>query len=215
MKTEPLKLGIKAYNDHFWVSGFGESGKTVFVKNALIPIFLQSKLLVAIYDYNHNYDDVGIQVTGDIKLFAQRLIQRQSTVYQAPINNEDSFSLFCKVCLKTKPIMVIMEELQEFCKKNYMPDHLSAIIRTGRNAHLSYVAITQRPQEVPTSVLNNAKHRFYFKQDYDSPRDKAWLYNAIGDMGTELMNAKDYSYVYKLRMQKAVLRPPIKLPKAQ
>lgn len=205
-----LNLKIHAYNDHIWVSGFGDSGKTFFVKKALLPIFLSNKVLVAVYDYNHNYDDVGLPTENNLEKMSRQLARRQSIVFQPAINNAETFAGFCRAVLKTAPITVVLEELQEFCNKQSMPDHLSAIIRTGRNSHLSYVAVTQRPQEVPTSVLNNAKHRFYFKQDYDSPRDKAWLYNAIGDMAGKLMDAENYAYVYKLRTERAVLRPPLR-----
>lgn len=208
-----LKLKIKAYNDHFWDSGFGDSGKSMLVKYGLIPLFLKGKLVVAIYDYNHNYDRLGIQVTNDIRIVAKFLMQRQSIVYQAPINTLEGFELFCKLCARIKNVVVVMEEFQEFVKSNSMADGISAVIRTGRNSHLSYVVVTQRPQEVPKAALNNAKHRFYFKQDLDSTSDRKWLTEAIGaEMYEKLMAAPDYWYCYKLRGHHAILCPPIEIP---
>lgn len=210
-----LKLKIKAYNDHFWVSGFGDSGKSALIKYGLIPLLMQ-KLVLAIYDYNHNYGNLGVPVTNNIKIVAKFLMQRKSIVYQAPINTLEGFELFCKLCARIKNVVVVMEEFQEFVKPNHMADGISAVIRTGRNSHLSYVVVTQRPQEVPKAALNNAKHRFYFKQDVDSEADRKWLEHAIGSqMAEKLMAAADYSYVYKLRSEHAILCPPIEIPKSE
>jgi hypothetical protein len=215
MKANPayekgaLAFDFLAYNDHIWVSGFGESGKTVLVKTLILPIFQANNILTVVWDYNDNYDDVHLPITQDIKAVIQSLTQRKSIVYQAPVKSVQNFEKFCRVVTRFRGVEIVIEELQEYCHKQSMPDYLSAIVHTGRNAKRGYVAITQRPQEVPTVVLSNAKHRFYFKQDYDSTTEKKWLFNAIGNKALELESAVPYSYVYKLRNAHAVLRRPI------
>lgn len=214
--AKPLKLKIKAYNDHFWVSGFGDSGKSALVKYGLVPLFVGGRLVVAVYDYNNNYDGLGIAVTNDIKIVAKYLMARQSVIYQPKIPSVEDAELFCRLCARLKYVVVVLEEFQEYVKANYMADGISAVIRTGRNAHLSYVVVTQRPQEVPKAALNNAKHRFYFKQDVDSDVDRRWLEGAIGkEMFSKLMQAPQYYYVYKLRSEHAILCPPIEIPESE
>lgn len=97
------------------------------------------------------------------------LQQRKSIVYQSLTNSDEDFKRFCLAVAKFQHIIIIIfEEMQEFCRnKLSMPPYVSAIVKTGRNWKRSYVVITQRPQEVPTRMMTNAKHRFYFKQDPD------------------------------------------------
>lgn len=212
-------LTFHAYNDHGWVSGAGDSGKTFLVQYYLIPLLKHGGALLAIYDYNHNYDYnskgemvTGLTVTHDYRQLARNLIARKSTIFQAPHNQAQApfFEAFCKVCIQFKGIVLVMEEIQEFVHKHTMPDYVSAIIHTGRNAHRSYVVVTQRPQEVPTVMLSNAKHRFYFKQDMDSETERRWMRGAIGQELTDrLHSAPDFHYVYKLRNANAVLCKPL------
>lgn len=212
-KRKGLKMEFHAYNDHIWVSGTGDSGKTQLVKSALIPLFRASNLRIAIYDYNHNYHTTGLPVTSKPEYLIKYLSARHSMIYQSPTNTDEEFERFCKVVRQYQDIIVIFEELQEFCRsKQYMPPHLSAIIKTGRNWKRSYVAVTQRPQEVPTAVMANCKHRFYFTQDLDAPADRKWMQNAIGeDLLLKLAHGEKYSYVYKVRNGSAELRPPLEL----
>lgn len=206
-----LDFEFHAYNDHVWVSGFGDSGKTKYVQYVLIPLFVANKLVVVVYDFNHNYDRLGLPVTAKLEYVAKYLANRQSIVYQSPTNSDEDFKKFCLIVSHYQKIIVVFEEIQEFARgKLSMPDHLSAIIKTGRNWKRSYVVITQRPQEVPTSLMTNTRHRFYFRQDTDSPSDKKWLDNAIGDKAEQLRQAPDYSYAYKERNKEAIIMPPIK-----
>lgn len=207
----PLKFDFHAYNDHVWVSGVGDSGKTKLVQYVLIPFFLRNNLTVAVYDYNNNYDRVGVPVTSKFEIVARFLQNRKSIVYQPTENTQEEFLKFCIVVRHFQNIIIIFEEIQEFLRsKLSMPPQVSAIVKTGRNWKRTYVCVTQRPQEVPTSLMANAKHRFYFPVDSDSKSDRTWLREAIGDMADTLMQAKPYSWVYKQRNGKAELRPPIR-----
>jgi hypothetical protein len=210
-QVKPLKFRFHPYNDHVWVSGFGDSGKTKYVQYVLLPFFLTNKLHVIIYDFNHNYDVLGLPVTSRFDYLIQYAQARKSIVFQSLTNSDKDFEKFCAVCGQFQNVIIIFEEIQEFARsKLSMPPHLSNIVRTGRNWKRTYVAVTQRPQEVPTSIMTNARHRFYFMQDFDAPSDKAWLTGAIGSKAEQLASAEKYSYVYKVRDSAAELRPPIK-----
>lgn len=206
-----MKFDFHAYNDHIWVSGFGESGKTKLVQYVLIPFFVRNNLTTVIYDYNHNYGGLGIPITSKLEYVAKFLQNRKSIVYQSLTNSNEDFLRFCIVARHFQKVIIVFEEIQEFLRgKLSMPPQASAIVKTGRNWLRSYVSITQRPQEVPTALMTNAKHRFYFKMDYDAPSDKKWLRDAIGEKADLLMQAPSYSFVYKVRNAEAQLRPPIR-----
>lgn len=212
--TSRLNLDYTAYNDHFIICGFGDSGKTYYFKKVLLPWFVNAGTVVAIYDYNGIYDDVGLPITSRFDYLAQFLLKRKSIIFQSVTNSDDDFKKFCLICSKLRGITVVLEEVQEFARSPVsMPPYLSPLIRTGRNSRRNYVAITQRPQEIPKAFFTNAKHRFYFKIDYEAPSDYDWQVHAIGkDMVEKLRAAEDYSFVYKERGPKpARLCPPVRV----
>lgn len=81
------------------------------------------------------------------------------------IDSQQFFDSLCEKVFTLTNVVFVMDELHNYCSKYQIPKPLGILLRNCNNRNISYVAIFQRPQEVPSMVLSNSNHRYCFYLD--------------------------------------------------
>ena len=152
--------------EHMTVVGITGSGKTYFVRNAILPSF-QRILVIDTEDYDFDdFPNVKILrhvVSGNYRFAARMLIEPDA----------DALEPICNTLLKYgHDICVYVDEITDFSDSHRIPVALKALIRKARKRRISVIVGTQRPQMLNLDFLANSMHNIYF---FMSARDAEYI----------------------------------------
>ncbi|MEM3423568.1 MAG: DUF87 domain-containing protein [Nitrososphaeria archaeon] len=192
-------MKINPYDEHIVIFGQSGTGKTTLAKYLIKQIAKQKP--VWIWDYNAEYE-LFQKVKGTNNLYYGNL------TYLPQEGTEEEFSQFCQTAYDQNNLTVVIEEVQEYANKFYMPPELAKIVRTGRRRGVTYIAISQRPAEVHNAIISNSHHRFIFRLDL--PPDiiylKRWV---MVDENTIKTLPNHFFYYYSPKYQVSKIYNPI------
>jgi hypothetical protein len=192
--SDTASFNYDPYDQNIVVIGSAGSGKTHFVKWLIMKFLLPANVDFVVWDYNHrgytSYTDFKLPVP-TLHKFDPKVRQ---FVFQPFDKSEKAFVQFSKQAFTANKVIII-EETQEYARKMFMPDEFENLVRTGRNYGVTYIAITQRPQEIHTAILSNADHLFVFKLTY--PPDVELLVKWVGQELRNLTSLPRYYFYYR------------------
>ena len=168
---------------HISVLGTTGSGKTFFVRNAILPVY-DRVLVVDSEDYDFP-DFPAVSVPKALRL-AKSDYSFYVRVVVAP-SETDKLSDLCRGLLAGgHDLAVYIDEITDWTTPTTIPDDLRNLIRKARKRYISVIVGTQRPQFLNKAFLSNSTHRFYFYiSDYDRAaiRDYApWMEERCGEI---------------------------------
>lgn len=169
MKTDyvPLKENVS-------IVGLAQSGKTnlaCFIAMNLI----KSGHNVIIEDNRNRFTRLNPLC---VKNSFDRLGTQNLEILQLRWTNE-VFETLCGKVMSLHEEVFIMDELHNFCSKNRAETNLAMLVRNCNNENIGYIAIFQRPQEVPSMVLSNSHHIYAFPLEL--PSDIDYMCTWLGD----------------------------------
>jgi len=197
-----MSIKYDPFDHNVLVVGSAGSGKTYFVNNHIIKGELEpSNTSFMIYDYNwRGYDDLLIPKSHHFEKHFQYIFQ--------PIDKKiPAFIEFCRFHNQQNQVMII-EEIQEYAYFTFMPEVFEDRIKTGRNLGKTTISITQRPFEIPKSIVSNAEFIYVFKQGWieDTKIVARW----IGVNRDMLQTLQKYHYYFKYKYSdQAFLMKPV------
>lgn len=156
------------------------------------------------WDYNANYR-YARTVTDISRLAYER------TVIQPRDASADAFARLANVADETGNVVVVVEEVQEYVTPHKLIGE--SFFRTGRNRGATWVAVTQRPAEISSSLVSNAHHRFVFRLTHpnDTKFLQKWIHPSIDPANLEPF----YHYYHtKLEAKPPVLCKPVPFTEA-
>lgn len=170
-----LDFNWNAYKQNTIIVGASQHGKTNLAK-------VLSKML-AIYHFNVVIFDVHRRFTNldpsCVKSQLWQLTGKGLEIYQPPVVTLQVFVDFLAWVNTKKNLIVVGDELHNFCKKQKAPEELDYLCRNCNNNSVGYIFLFQAPAEVPGYVLRNSTHRFcYF---LDVPTDIDYMKKFIGN----------------------------------
>lgn len=92
----------------------------------------------------------------------------------------ERFDFICKFAMEIGDCSIYVDELALFCSPHWMPDNMQNVIRLGRHQGVRFVATTQRPPDIHSLVLSQAKRWYLFQTHL--PRDIQFLRQFVPDI---------------------------------
>lgn len=185
------------------LTGAAQVGKTEFSKK-LALMLAQNKYNVIVEDFHRRFtacDPMAVKKNlYDIKGKGLEILQPHefTTSY---------FNDLCALVYSIQNCIFIIDELHNFCSKQSTKGvkSLELLCRNCNNRNIGYIAIFQRPAEVPNFVLGNSHHRFCCFLDLPSDIKfmKKWVGVEVEKFETGEISIDDYKAIYKKQGGKA------------
>lgn len=167
-------LDYSPYKENVCILGAAQHGKTTEAIN-LAKMLVGNFFNVIIHDFHCRFTTLN---PFSVKRFLHELTGIGLEIFQPPIRTREEFDNFCAKVLTFKNTVAIIDELHNYCEKNSHPKNLKLLFENCNNRSIGYVAILQRPAEVPNFVLSNSTHRFCLYLDL--PTDIVYMKKWIG-----------------------------------
>lgn len=172
--SQQLQFDWNAYKENCIIVGAAQGGKTNLGK-VLTKFLEMSGFNIIVRDVHRRFTNLD---PSKVKTHIFNLTGMGFEIYQ-PINDSDQdFIDFVAFCSTKNNLVMVIDELHNYCKKQKAPKELDWFCRNCNNRSMGYIMIFQAPAEVPNYVLRNANHRFCFALDV--PTDIDYMVRFIG-----------------------------------
>ncbi len=187
------------------VAGETQTGKTEFTKK-LALMLVQNNYNVIVEDFHRKFTECDPMAVKrnlyDIKGKGLEILQP----YEFTLKY---FNDLCAMVYSMYNVIFIIDELHNFCKKQSTKS-VSNLDLYCRNCHnrgtdinpkygSSYIAIFQRPAEIPNFVLGNSTHRFccWFDLPSDIKFMEKWVGTEVRKFASGEIQIDDWKAIYK------------------
>ncbi|MEM1971180.1 MAG: hypothetical protein QXM92_01800 [Candidatus Anstonellales archaeon] len=149
-------------------------GKTTLFLKYILPLLVKNGFKIIIYDYHHTYVERTPSLYKYVKKYIHELRGDGLEILQT-INDEDTLSLLCERVMTFDHVVVVFEELHNYCNNASAPKSFLYLCRNCNNRYIGYIAIFQRPSEVPNAVTANAHHYFITYFSYPTEKERKYV----------------------------------------
>ena len=190
--------------EHVLICGRTGTGKTFALKEILKK---RVKDNFIIFDYKkQDFQNLGFIV----KNFREFILALKNKKTKIIIQDELFFSPDTKVLYDTlekytnfifhniKNVVVVVDELHNFCQKMFMPSGLKKIVTMGRSFRISFFGASQRTQTIHNNFISETTHKFIFRLELESDRN---LILKMMDTKKNFDELKDFEFFYKYKYQ--------------
>ena len=197
-----MKIKINA-SDRIFVTGRTGSGKSVLMKQLLIPNIAN----YVIYDYKHEItlpDSIIFNKITDFKLHPNE----SAIIYRPGTGSDEEFNQLCRQVFYRGNNTLILDEIASHMTSTKICQWHDTIMRLGRSKRVGIINCTQRPRICHNNVISQCEHFFIFKLTQQT--DKKKMAEFCGD---EVMQdiEKYWFWYYNIEAEKPILSKPLKL----
>lgn len=172
---------------HKLLCGMTQSGKTFALKNYLANV--DKKVFIISTKTRFDWDEVSDQKSikrfnhiSDFSKVANDKKVKKAIYY--PVHEELDYPFyneFYRLCYlwgeKNKGCIVVTDELMQVCKSAISyPVWLKGILTRGMELDITVWNLTQRPFEIPKSVITESLHYFIFRLNSIEDRERIYKY---------------------------------------
>ena len=174
---ENIDFQFVAYDQDICILGSKGSGKSYLANEIMKGL---NGIHVWVYDFNHQFHSSRAIVFNDLTkmLEVSDSAKRGHYILQPHDNSENTFRRFNSEAFKRGNLVIIEDEIHNFCTKQKMIKEFNQVILSGRPRGISVISISSRPASCPNHVLSNSKHVFAFKLNLES--DLKFLESFLG-----------------------------------
>jgi len=166
-----MNLHIK-HNEHVFIAGMTQSGKTFLAKEYLRNVDQQVFVLDTKGLFSWNMED-EIIINHLSELPKQKDFKK---VIYRPVWQElepEFYDSFFKFCMMRGNCIVVVDETMQVCP-NYarLPDWYKGILTRGMELGVSVWSLSQRPAKIPLEILSESTHYFIFRLNIKQDRER-------------------------------------------
>ena len=170
------------YQQNTVILGMQGSGKTTLAQDVLDVLPHVPRLIISPQKTKENYGGYGTPIDKISE------IQNDTAMLWTGDFSKPTFELICKTLMaRTANIMLLVDDVHEFCEKQKMPPQFGKLILSGRNRGIFGLYLSPFPQRVHNDILS-APHIISFKMALRSQID--WLENNAFGNDAELLLPK-------------------------
>lgn len=169
---------VSIFDENFALAGEHYSGKTKFATDHIVKKLIKANVKTWFWNHHGKFLD---QFPEEMICYYLDELKNASQIYVPESKSIEHFNEFCKLVKQQRNMHVILDEIHDYVTaQSWKAKELQEIIRDlPSNQGITYTAIFQRANEVQSSILGNAKHKFLFK--YSSKDQDTYI---------DLMNTK-------------------------
>jgi len=207
-----MQISIKS-NDRVFVCGATGSGKTEFVKTALLHLYQR----VVFQDHKIENNDLlsrgfVLANTPDQMLELMNANPVFKILYQPLSNDEqgylDDFNRICEILYKFGNCTLIVDEASYYCTGHSIEHYHRELMTRGRSRGVGVVNLTQRPMWINNLIISEAQHLFVFVLNLDKDIQK--LKGVLPkDMHAILYELPEFHYIYAGTNRIRQVCPPV------
>lgn len=175
-------LDYSPYKENVVIIGAAQHGKTTQGRN--ITRMLASNFYnILIWDYNKRFTRINPFA---VKHFLHEITGKGLEIFQPELRTDEIFDNFCALAFTFRNVVVVIDELQNYCSPNSTPKNMQLLMENCNNQSVAYIAIFQRPAEVTRFVTSNSRHRYCLY--LDDPNDIKYMKKWIGQDVENFLN---------------------------
>lgn len=212
-------------NSRLFVVGMTGSGKTVFAKS-LLHLYPR----VVFHDRKGENGDLmqtlhftAVHDPATLQLALQKGMKRilyQPAVGMSESMLRDDFDSCCEIIFKTTNCALFVDEVSSLVHGNTIPMWYGEIQRLGRSRNVGSVSLTQRPMDIPQTLLSESEYMFVFKLKLEQDCQKIasitgemnrtisvhdWrIFLGLRDGDTQLSKAEQKDVITPVKMKDAI-----------
>jgi len=161
------------------VIGRKASGKSYLVKRGLARL-----RRFVVWDVKGEYTDPKIGVPGarlwhSLRAWREHLLAGGTIEREVFSCRDSEFPAWCRWCVKTGNLVVVVEELSRYCKGNVPPPYLDDLFNRSRHAPLDLICTTARPTRVFSDLRSQVDVALVARMS--EPNDCAYLTEWLGE----------------------------------
>jgi len=162
-------------NQRIFVAGKTRSGKSFFIFNIILPIFIRLGVAVVIYDYKWE-----INIPGCVFFYHPEDFIKQPgvmlVVYRPSQGTDDEFNRLCERIYLRKHTVFIVDDVVEHCPAWKLQSWHSTILRVGAGQGIGNINLAQESINVNNKIIKQAEHYFIFQLPDIKDREKISRY---------------------------------------
>ncbi len=184
-------------SEHVFVAGQTGSGKTYLVEKFLL---YPEKTVIALdikTDMTYNSDIIVNSLSELMDIDFNESETPLKIIYRPALHelNEESYNEFFKFCYNLKNCTVWIDEVAAVCKNAFsLPFYYASILMRGRSRNTNCFSVSQRPRQIPLTILSESIHYFIFR--LNMLEDRKRLYEATGQKDFLNNPDKEFEFYY-------------------
>lgn len=97
---------------------------------------------------------------------------KKRILYQPNADGEEDFNTVCEIIYKTGNIAILVDEVGSYTTGNRIPHWFSECLRLGRGRGIGVISISQRPKEIPNTIISESEFKIMFRLQLQDDRRK-------------------------------------------
>ncbi len=190
------------------VVGKTGSGKTIFVKNILYPMYPRK----IFHDIKLDNNDIPHSFCAHTpSQLAEALAKGHSSILYQPKDIDPSdFNKVCEIAFNIGNIALFVDEAADVCGSSQIEHYHRLIMSRGRSRGVGIVNCSQRPRMIHNSLISEAEHFIIFRLFLSTDRDKL-KQGLPGEIIEKSQSLPLFHYIYADLNYNIVIMPPIKI----
>ena len=190
------------------VVGKTGSGKTVFVKNVLWPMYPRKVFHDIKLDNNNIPHTFLAKTPGQLK---EALTKGHNAILYQPADiDTGDFNKVCEIVFNAGNICLFVDEAADVCSSSQIEPYHRKIMTRGRSRGVGIVNCSQRPRMVYNAIISEAEHFFIFRLFLSTDRDKL-KQGLPGELLEQAQSLPPFHYIYADLNDNVKMMTPIKL----
>ena len=177
--------------EQVFICGQSGAGKTFFAINTFLPPL--KRIILMDPKWEHFYKK-AVYVHSPDELQRALSYNKTKLIYQPHTSDIEEFDQVCKLVFVRGNVTLFLDETTYAIKSAMqLPVWFGNIVRMGRSRNISVIALTQRPSQIPLSIISEAQHIVAFRLSLEGDRKK--IAGIVGEDAMQLNKLPEYHFM--------------------
>ena len=163
-----MEFNWTVFQENIGILGIQGSGKTTRCRNILDSIHNTPRLIISPQKPEINYAGYGTPINKVSE------IEDGKAMLWIGDTSKSTFESICKIVMaRCSNMVIVVDDVQEFCTKQKMNPNFNRMIQSGRNRGICGIYLSPSPNLVHNYILQSCQHILSFRMTLESQIE--WL----------------------------------------